>query len=74
MYQVTGKTYEIADQLKVIGFVYESTGKRWIGGEEKVEALKAKIAKWTSGTWGVKLNTAARSLVITEVCCETCEI
>lgn len=74
MYQVTGKTYEIKDQLKALGFAYEPQGKRWIGDDAAVAALKAETAKWTGGTWGVKLNMAARSLVITEVACETCEI
>ena len=74
MYQITGKTYGIRDQLKKLGFAYEASGKRWIGDEANVAALKEKMSKWSSGTWGVAINAAAKFLIIEEVTCETCEI
>jgi len=74
MYQVTGKTYEIRDQLKTMGFTWDVRGKCWIGGEKAVAKLNSDIAKWSGPTWGVARNTIAKSLRIVEVCCETCEI
>ena len=75
-YQVTGRTYQIKDDLKEMGFSYDPQGKRWIGGEDQIAKLNDKMDKWATAKWGVQRYEIVRTgaLAITEVACETCEI